>query len=595
VTAPEWWEKAHPEECCLFSNGQRGRSSVASQLWRDESGADLRKLIAHLRQGPYADRIIGYLFYSGYTAEWQMWGTWTDGYGDDYSPPALNGFRQWLRARYGTDQALQQAWADPALTFDDAAMPTYERRMDAGPFIRDPATDRQVTDYNRYICDATADSILHFARAAKEACGGTQLAGTYYGYLAAHGARQQLCGHNALTRVLDSPDIDLLMSPNMYANRQLGGTSTFMSATESVKLHGKTWLDESDLRTFLSDPGSGFGRTDTAQQSVAVTWREFANVLTRRASVAWYDMDGTWYADPAMWDTYRRQLRIANEALHAREPFHGDVALLIGDASNDYYRASDLTRLMVGNMVCYMPQVGAAWDCYLLSDIAQLRLPDYRLYIVSNAVAMDDATRQALVDKARRTGATILYVYAPGYVTATGLSPAHLAATTGMAVRVEPQGGLGLYRVDPACPLTAGIDPTGTLGPDAAVQPRIVIDDPAAEVIARYAEGGGVAIARKTVDGVPTLYCAAPAVAPELLRELARSAGAHIYCETGDGIYTDGEYLAIHTAKSGDKTLCLPVPRRWTDVVTGQCLAESTDALTRFMNQGETLLVHLTP
>jgi hypothetical protein len=188
--------------------------------------------------------------------------------------------------------------------------------------------------------------------------------------------------------------------------------------------------------------------------------------------------------------------------------------------------------------------------------------------------------------EARRTGATLLYVYAPGYVTATDLSAAHLAATTGMSVRVEPAGGPGLYRVDSACPLTAGTDPTGTLGSDAEVQLRIVIDDPAAEVIARYSEGDGVAIARKTVGGVPTIYCAAPAVAPELLRELARSAGAHIYCETGDGIYTDGEYLAVHAATSGEKALRLRAPRRWTDVVTGHCLAESADALPRFMNQG---------
>jgi hypothetical protein len=41
----------------------------------------------------------------------------------------------------------------------------------------------------------------------------------------------------SLARVLDCPDVDFLMSPPMYLHRELGGTSTFMSATESVKLH----------------------------------------------------------------------------------------------------------------------------------------------------------------------------------------------------------------------------------------------------------------------------------------------------------------------------------------------------------------------
>ena len=140
ITAPTWWQKAHPEELCEFSDGRKGPSSLASLLWRQEMGDDLRKLIAHLRQAPYADRIIGYTFFSGYTAEWQMWGTWTDGYSDDYSAPAQAGFRQWVRAKYTTDDALRQAWADPALTFDAAAIPTFERRIDAGPFVRDPAT-----------------------------------------------------------------------------------------------------------------------------------------------------------------------------------------------------------------------------------------------------------------------------------------------------------------------------------------------------------------------------------------------------------------------------------------------------------------------
>jgi hypothetical protein len=74
ITPPVWWQQAHPEELCRYADGGRGPQSFASQRWRKETAEDLRRLLAHLQQAPYADRIIGYIPYSGYSAEWQSWG-----------------------------------------------------------------------------------------------------------------------------------------------------------------------------------------------------------------------------------------------------------------------------------------------------------------------------------------------------------------------------------------------------------------------------------------------------------------------------------------------------------------------------------------
>ena len=592
LTAPAWWQREHPEECCLFSDGTRGPSSLFSERWRTEAAADLQKLIRHLREAPYADRILGYLFYSGYTAEWQMWGTWQE-VCDDYSQPAVEGFRRWLRAKYGTDEALQRAWNDPAVTLATAEVPAAERRRETSPFVRDPATDRAVIDVNRYFSEGTAEAIMVFARATKEACGGTQIAGTYYGYMAAHGARQQFCGHNALGLVLDCPDVDLLMSPNMYAHRELGGTSTFMSATESVRLHRKLWFDESDLRTYLSNEGAGYGRTETPEQSVAVTWREFANVLTRRAAVGWFDMDGGWFADAPMWDCYRRQLPVAAEAFARREPFAGDVALFVDERSFDGYRYSDLTRRMITDTVANMPHVGVTWDFYLLSDVAAPSLPHYRLYVVLNALSLDEATRDALWAQAARDDATVLFLYAPGYAGEHNLHAARITRMTGMAVAIEAGPASPDYRLEAAHPLARGLDPTQPLCPGPDLAPRPVIADPAAEVIARFADSGGVALARKTHQGVTVLYCTSVNVPVPLLRNIAREAGAHVYIDGDDSLYTDGQYLAVHTASDGTKTIQLPAARRVVDVIAGETIAENTTVIARDMRRGETLFVSL--
>jgi hypothetical protein len=129
VVAPRWWQEKYPDECCLYSDGDRGPSSLFSERWQQDCGADLERLIAHLRAAPYADRILGYIVYAGHTAEWQMWATWHRyGESDDYSEPAQRWFRRWLRREYGTDEALRQAWADPEVTLDTAVIPAHAER-----------------------------------------------------------------------------------------------------------------------------------------------------------------------------------------------------------------------------------------------------------------------------------------------------------------------------------------------------------------------------------------------------------------------------------------------------------------------------------
>ena len=378
----------------------------------------------------------------------------------------------------------------------------------------------------------------------------------------------------------------------MYAHRQLGGTSTFMSATESVMLHGKLWLDESDLRTYLSDPAAGYGRTTAPEDSVAVTWREFANVLTRRAAVSWYDMGGGWFSGEPMWDCYRRQVEVAQEAFAEREPFHGEVAVFVDERSYAYYRFNNLTRIMITDVIARMPEVGVTWDFYLLSDLPHPDLPAYRLYVLLNAAAMDEATHHALVERARRDDATVLYVHAPGYAREDGVDAARLEAFTGMSVDIVAPPGPATYLVEAAHPLAEGLAAEVALGPDVELAPRPVITDPDAEIIARWT-AGGVSMARKMREGVNTVYCAAVAVPPALLRNIARAAGAHVWSDTDDGIYTDGWYFALHAATDGEKTIRLPGGRRILDVITGEEVSPRATVIQRTMRRGETLFLRL--
>ena len=93
---------------------------------------------------------------SGYSAEWQTWGLWTN-HVADYSEPGKRGYAKWLEAR-------GKPVVEP---------PTAERRDEAARLhLRDPAEDADIIDYLGYANDVDAEAILHFARIAREASGG---------------------------------------------------------------------------------------------------------------------------------------------------------------------------------------------------------------------------------------------------------------------------------------------------------------------------------------------------------------------------------------------------------------------------------------
>jgi len=166
-----------------------------------------------------------------------------------------------------------------------------------------------------------------FAGVAKKACGGKSLVGTYYGYLTQHGRRQQDSSHLALAKVLRCPDVDFLMSPPLYTDRQLCGTSGFMSATESVRLHGKLWLSEADYRTHLSSQDSGYGRTGTPDESRAGLLREMGNVLSAGRPCRGTTWRATGSDHRSCWPTCAGCATFRSSRWPIGGLFHGDVAV----------------------------------------------------------------------------------------------------------------------------------------------------------------------------------------------------------------------------------------------------------------------------
>ena len=57
------------------------------------------------------------------------------------------------------------------------------------------------------------------------------------------------------------------------------------------------------------------------------------------------------------------------------------------------------------------------------------------------------------------------------------------------------------------------------------------------------------------------MYSGAPLLPPDLLRDLGRLAGAHVYCESNDALYADGNFVGLHVRTPGLKRLSLSKSR----------------------------------
>lgn len=596
LTGPRWWQDAHPEELARYSDGSPGPTSFASLRWRREMGDDLRRLIAHLRKAPYADRILGYMFYNGYTAEWQMWGTWQP-FRDDYSQPAQQAFRQFLTDRYGTDERLRAAWRDPKVTLAAAPMPDEKTRRPGGPrVLRDPNTERQAVDFYEFISNMDADALLYFAKILREATGGKALVGTYYAYLTAHGIHQQDSGHLAARRVFDSPDIDFLMSPPNYWYRKPGEAATFMSATDSFRLRGKLWLDESDHRTHLTEPGAGYGRADTLEETLGVFWREEAEVLAKRAAVSWFDMSGGWFSHPQILAALGRGQEVMRESLQRRRPFAPEIGVFVDPESFFWMRPTDANAALVLHQVVVMPQAGAPWDFLLLDDIGLPAVPDYKFYIFLNAFHIDPARRAAIHAKLKRNGATALFVYAPGYLGTGGESLDGMRELVGIRIAKEDREIRPQLLLETGEPLARGMKPGSPLGPtNLKVWPLFYADDPEARIAGRLVDNGRPGLAVKRLDGWMSVYCAAMQLPPGLVRNLARTAGVHVWLDTDDALYTDGQTVGLHAATDGTKSLRLPGRFRVSNAVTGEPVPSDGQTVPLSLKQAQTVLLRLEP
>jgi len=582
LNPPNWWLREHPDEIVRDPEGKLGeQASLASELWADTYERMLRDVIRHMETSDYAGHIIGYHPAGGGSSEWFWWG---DAGRIDYSPAAIARYRKWLTERYAGDLGrLRRAWGDETASLEaDPPVPQARAAVGQG-WLRDPVKSRPAIDYREFLSDMVSSNIIRSCRVVKEQTDGKKIAGVFYGYSM---YCLQTDGFQGLQDVLASPYVDFLASPTAYDHRRGGEPGSFISAYNgSYRLHNKLYWDEVDTRTHLF-PGHETYRTDTLEETLGVLQRAAGYSLTRGTNLWWFLLAGNaTFHEAEVMDSIARLKAACDGALEVGREQVAEVAVFCSERSMHYAAGRpELHRALLRDTLDELACMGAPYDVYLLPDIADPKLPEYKLYVFLNAFEVSPELRERIGATLRRGGKTAVWVYAPGYITPEGFSPGGLTELTGIGIKPGDGALPGELTVtDPRHPVTSALPADRKL--PLTLDPSFIVEDPEATVLGTSA--GKATLAVREYPEWRSVYSLLP-LDRRLLLGLCRYAGVHVYSATFDPFSAGATYCVIHTTTEGAKRMALPTPSDVMEITAGRELGRGIGVIEEQLPAGVT-------
>ena len=586
--------------------------SLCSQKWREDAGRALVEAWGKVLELPYADRIIGCFPTAGQTSEWYYVPRVVDHQAcAGYCKAFRREFSSYLRDLYGTDEALQKAWKMPDVTIDNPPLPKYEEHYFGGEVDGDAAVPREKMlswapvppSYNNgtHIGSFTdmdkvpwmyhflrawhlgvARSQIHFARLIKQM---TPDRITIFCY-GAQGAcdHNRGCTNGGTRLILESDCVDILENPAVYENRNPGGFVAQRVVQDSFSLHGKVYLCQDDTRTlaenrYFRNRYQVYDMTDTLN----VIKREFGRSLCDDMHQWWFDqlIGGGRFRYPEVYELLAEQQRIADEAYSLDRTKKSEIALIFSEESFQAV-SFETSRSLVEMLRNYeLARIGAPVDQYYHNDMANPEMPSYKMYIFVNTLVLTAKDREVIKAKLKKDGAVAVWLYAPGFADPAAeqkMSLSHMEELTGMKMAMDEQCYDANFRWDgEPHPISASLDkrmPFGNLTEnrrvnngttpttyrDTYLYPVFYSADESATHIAHFASSGYPAVSVKECDGYTSVFYGSKTINEDVIREMARFAGVHVFCDSNDVTYTGANYITFHASSSGKKILRFSKP-----------------------------------
>ncbi|NCO32651.1 MAG: hypothetical protein GW893_02110 [Armatimonadetes bacterium] len=673
LDTPNDWNLEHPEALITLGNDRRliplSATNASVGYMHETPNAppvvakvtrSLREFIGRLGQEPYAHSVLGCVFGQGRAGE-NYWGIDVNMSQDDdgkwvipdrhhyvfgdYGIAARQSLRDWLREKYGNKETLAKAWKLAKIDFEDVVSafhwPTrrfvenlmWRKRPDNRFVFRDRTAEGSLFyDFVRHQNDARTELLLEAAKAVKDASGGRLLVGSYGGYVIPNltnspPASGQHSGHGALAQFPESPYLDFLCSPHFYRLRRAGDPVMPMCTVDSLRLHGKIWMNEYDSRSFLSPISP---KTFSQKETLHVFRKEFGNAITRDHGWWWYEFPSAlvgekapaWFADPDMLRDASLMKRIYDRYLSLPLPGPSAEIALIVNVEQIYYTdvyspANTIHSNLCNFLIPRLSMLGAPFDVYAQTDLRELAekgwLKNYKLVLFLNSFHLSSDERKLIDKHLKREGKTLLFFYAPGYqgneLPDTELSIDGIQQVTGMkGLQKIDKLHLAGMSLDSQHPLTKDIaeksfDAVAWWGYEQidnygnAIAPIFYLDPAQSngwESLARFRldkqeHSDKCALAMQKSADHTVVYSLVPDLPTPFLSNLAAASGVHIYSRPGVLTWANPRFLCVHTGRDARKlTLHAREKVTWLEPFERKVYAKDTESITIDLPEGET-------
>ncbi|MBR3967353.1 MAG: hypothetical protein IKJ91_09810 [Clostridia bacterium] len=651
IHPPKEWAEQNLDELVKFSDGTLkpmslwnenfsreypSMYSLSSEKWREDAGKALKETCEALNKSPYSDRIVGYFISAGQSSEWWYNNVATGDAYADHSKAFKKYYSTYLREKYGDDQSLRKAWRMDDASIDDPYIPDLKSRYFVdkvensilnGPYVSPeepkPATPHHdacygtflniddyytVSDYLRAWHCGTADSIIYFADVIKKNTD-NKLVGSFYG---SWGGVIVNGSNSACTlRVLDSGKVDLLAAPGMYQNRHLGGFTGQREMVDSFRLRNCIYFIEEDTRTHgENDYFNNFVELYCVEDTLNVMKRDFGRNLCEDVQAWWFDqhVGGGRYKFTEVYDLIKKQQELAKLSYSIDRTKQNEIAFIYDEESGQI--VSERTSFeVVGMLRNYeISHIGASVDQYFHNDMANPYMPSYKLYVFCNVFFLTDDERKVILDKLKKDNAVALWIYASGIINPDKdkrFSEKNISELIGINVGILDNESSPKFKINgEAHEITDGLDmgqiygwnyrlmqnsiENSYLNFGSILYPIVYSKDDDAVNTAYFLENKLPAVSVKEMDGYTSIFYGAKLISSSFIRNVAKFAGCHIFCESDDVIYASRNFVTVHASTSGKKTLYFPKKCSPVEVYEEKTYGKSTDKISFNMLRGET-------
>ena len=603
TSPPQWYRKQFPEEHEVYL--YKGKNGWERRRWTGHGGflgSDrylrdcskmVRDIVRHIEHSPYASHVYGYLISGGDAGEWYWPGQFAGG-PTGYSVPTRNAFRDWLRKKYKNDvQLLRRAWKSPDLTFDTVEIPMPEERYKSENFaFRDPEKAVPATDIRLFMQHRNILNISTIMSGVRQEAPGKQLT-TYYGY-SLHYLGNSLLGFSGLQTVSDilrSPDIDWIATPIDYQRRRGGEPGVNIAGfLGSTSLHGKGIWREEDLRTHLF-PRLTSGRTGSLRETNEVIRRAYGYTIAEDYGM-WYicqfGLHG--YHQNGIMDDSAKMKKIADKAAADPGKNVAETALIFDEKDSVNYLCAYRFGSFFDQCGFYLFRtahtMGAPFRLYFADDIADPRMPDYKLYVFMNMWSVTPEQRKAIHAKLRKNNAVAYWCYAPGYLDGKTFNMKNMKDLTGFEFREKR--AIKNLKVDFLSGTPFAEVPALSALPIAPV--FSVCPAPGTQIVGK--DGAYDLAAIRKHNGFTSVWSLLPPNR-EMLAALCRLSKVHVYTDCDTLLLANDKYIALHPAGTDPVTVTLREEASVRDMLAEKDLGRCRSFVFKPEYKGQTAIYEL--